>query len=416
MRQRRPRINWFFVILVVILIVIVGYVDRFILPTEKSPFLDTPTATKDPESFAVDAEALFEQGKLQQSIDMYMEAIRIKPDDPALYTALARVQIFAGKYSEALVNAENSLLLNPNNAMTQAVRAWAQTQMGDYVKADDSLKEALRLDPTSGVAQAYKAFLYGKMYENNAGPYTDPIATAIESSKAAINLAPNSLEAHWARAYIYQLTSNAELAVQEYQAAIQINPNISEIHLELGVTYKGLGAIDSAIQEYTLANTYNPSDIRPSLYSSRALASIGAYEQAIQYAQSAVAIDPTDPYLHGNLGYMLFKHFDWPESATELSLTVNGGETADGVAVKILPLTGGDTWIAQYYSTFAILLAQMNRCSEVLPLAQQIEGAVPNDQYAVYNAGYAVQLCASSLGTRTPPARATATPSITATP
>jgi len=418
MRQRRPRINWFLVILVVILIAMVAYIDRFILPTAQTPFMATATVTRNPESYVVDAENLFSQGKLQQSIDTYLEAIRIKPDDPSLYISLARVQVFDGKYDDALVNAENALLLNPTNSQAYAVRAWALTQQGDYTNADDSLKEALQLDPNSGIAQAYKAFLYGKLYENSSGPYLDPITTAIESSKAAISLAPNSLEAHWARAYIYELTSNPELAVQEYKAAIQINPNISEIHLELGVTYRGLGVIDLAIQEYNLANTYNPSDTRPYLYSSRALASAGQYGQASQYAESAVSDAPTDPYLRGNLGYMYYKNNDFPDAATQLSLAVNGGQTSDGVTVKSLPLTGGDTWIAQYYSTYAILLAQLSRCSEVLPLVQTILGGVPNDQYAVYNAGYAQQLCVKSLGTPSPsPAtQRTATPGKTPTP
>ena len=67
----------------------------------------------------------------------------------------------------------------------------------------NSLKDALRLDPNNGLAHAYNAFLYGRMFENNAGPYVDPIQTAIDESRQATTLAPNSLEAHWARAYIY---------------------------------------------------------------------------------------------------------------------------------------------------------------------------------------------------------------------
>ncbi len=299
-----------------------------------------------------------------------MEAIRIKPDEPSFYIALARVQVFAGKYDEALVNTENSLLLNANNSMAHGVRAWALTQKGDYVDADTSLQEALRLDPSNGILQAYKAFLYGKMYENNAGPYVDPITDAIEASKAAVNLAPDSLEAHWARAYILQITDNREQAVQEYLAAIQINPNISEIHLELGVTYRGLGVIEFAIQEYTLANTYNPSDIRPYLYSSRALASIGEYAKAAQYAESAVANAPTDAYLRGNWGLMLYKDYDWPNALLQLSLAVNGGTTDDGQTVTVQPLVGGDTRIAQYYYVYAILLANNDRCGEALPITQ----------------------------------------------
>lgn len=397
MRQRRPRFNWFLIVVVVILIAIVTYIDRFILPTAQTPFVATLTATRDPESYVTDAEGLFAEGKLLQSIDAYLEAIRIKPDAPSIYIALARVQVFAGKYDEALVNAENSLLLNPNNSMAHAVRAWALTQKGDYVAADNSLNEALRLDPNNGIIQAYKAFLYGRMYEDNAGPSVDPIPIAIEASQAAVTLAPKSLETHWARAYILQITDNSEQAIQEYLLAIQINPNISEIHLELGVTYRGLGVIDSAIQQYTLANTYNPSDIRPYLYSSRALASIGEYAKAAQYAESAVANAPTDPYLRGNWGFMLYKNFEWPDALIQLSLAVNGGTSEDGQLVQQQPLTGGDTRIAQYYYVYAILLANTNRCGEALPITQLLITNVPNDGDAVYNANYVQELCAQSL-------------------
>ena len=112
-----------------------------------------------------------------------------------------------------------------------------------------------------------------------------PSRPPLTNPRTATTLAPNSLEAHWARAYVYQLTGNQELAVQEYLAAININKNISEIHLELGVTYKALGVIDQAIQQYTLANTLDPTDYLPELYSSRALASIGQFTQAEQYAE-----------------------------------------------------------------------------------------------------------------------------------
>jgi tetratricopeptide (TPR) repeat protein len=413
MRRRRPRINWFLVVFVIILIAIVTYVDRFVLPTAQTPFVPTPTVTRDPESYVTEAEGLFAEGKLLQAIDTYMEAIRIKPNDPTLYIAVARVQIFAGKYDDALVNAENSLLLNPNSSMAQAVRGWAQTQKGDYTAADDSLKNALRLDPNNYLAHAYDAFLYGKMFENSAGPYVNPIQTAIDESRTATTLGPNSLEAHWARAYIYQLTDNRELAVQEYLAAININKNIAEIHLELGVTYKALGVVDQAIQQYTLANTLNPSDYLPELYSSRALASIGQYIQAEQYANAAVKDAPSDPYLRGNWGYMLYKNNEWPSSIGQFSLTINGGQTTDGQTIQPLTPTNNDPWIAIYYYTYALVLAQSDRCSEALPLTQTILDAYRANEYAVYNAKYAQDFCAKNIGTATPQASATPRPSPT---
>jgi tetratricopeptide (TPR) repeat protein len=413
MRRRRPRINWFLVVFVVILIAIVTYVDRYVLPTAQTPFMPTPTVTRDPESYVTEAQGLFDEGKLLQAVDTYMEAIRIKPDDPAIYIAVARVQIFAGKYDDALVNAENSLLLNSNSSMAQAVRGWAETQKGDYTAADASLQNALRLDPNNGLAHAYNAFLYGKMAENSAGPIVNPIQTAIDESRTATTLAPNSLEAHWARAYVYQLTDNRELAVQEYLAAVNINKNISEIHLQLGVTYKALGVIDQAVQQYTLANTLNPSDFRPELYSSRALASIGQYIQAEQYANAAVQDAPTDPYLHGNWGYMLYKNNEWPTAIEQFSLTINGGKTADGQTVQPLTTTNTDAWIPIYFFTYALVLAQNDRCSEALPLTQTILDAYRSNEIAVYNAKYAQEFCAKNIGTASPKSSATPGPTPT---
>ena len=413
MRRRRPRINWFLVVFLVISIAIVTYLDRFVLSTAQAPFRPTPTVTRDPESYVTEAEGLFAEGKLLQAIDIYMQAIRITPNDPAMYIALARVQIFAGKYDDALVNAGNSLLLNPNSSMALAVRAWALTQKGDYTAADDSLQNALRLDPNNGLAHAYAAFLYGKLFENSTGPYVNPIQTAIDESRTATTLTPNSLEAHWARAYIYQLTDNRELAVQEYLAAININKNISEIHLQLGVTYKALGVIDLAIQQYTLANTLNPSDYLPELYSSRALASIGQYVQAEQYAGAAVQDAPANPYLRGNWGYMLYKNNEWPTAIEQLSLTILGGKTADELTIQPLAPTNNDAWVAIYYYTYALVLAQSDRCSEALPLTQTILDAFRANEFAVYNANYAQDFCAKTIGTPSPKASATPEPSPT---
>jgi tetratricopeptide (TPR) repeat protein len=267
------------------------------------------------------------------------------------------------------------------------------------------------LDPNNGLAHAYNAFLYGKLFENSTVPYVDPIQTAIDESRTATTLAPNSLEAHWARAYIYQLTDNRELAVQEYLAAININKNISEIHLELGVTYKALGVVDQAVQQYTLANTLNPSDYLPELYSSRALASIGQYVQAEQYADAAVQDAPADPYLRGNWGYMLYKDNEWPTAIEQLSLTINGGKTADELTIQPLTPTNNDAWVAIYYYTYALVLAQSDRCNEALPLTQTILDVFRANEYAVYNAQYAQDFCAKTIGTASPQASATPEPS-----
>jgi tetratricopeptide (TPR) repeat protein len=412
MRQKRRRVNWFLVVVLVVLILIVSYVNRFIIPTVQSPFIPTPTVTRGSESYITEANALAAEGKFTQAIDVYNEAIRLEPQNSILYIDIARAQVFAGRYDEALVNASNALLLNPDNATAYAVRAWALTRKGSLDEADAVIQEALRLDPNNGVAHAYYAILLGNMFEQNAGPYADPITDAITESNTAIALAPDELEACWARGYILYITGNAELAIQQYLAAIEINPNISQIHLELGLAYRSLDLTDQALQEYNLANTLNPSDPWPDLYSSRALAIVGKYEQALQYAQTAVQDAPTDPYMRGNWAYMLYKNFEWPAASDQFALTVFGGQTDDGQVIEPLPLSNND-WVARYYYAYAIVLAQQGRCGDVLSLTQTILATLPGDEIAIYNTDYAISLCKGETQT---PSAATPIPQSSPTP
>ena len=413
-RKRRP-IHWFRIILLIVLIAIAVYVQKVVVPTVPLPFVATATATRDPASYVADAQQAFENGKLLQAIDAYTQAISARADDPAVYVALARVQVFAGKYDEALVNAEYAILLNSDNSMAHAIRGWARSQKGDYANAEISIQRALELDPQNGMAHAYYAELLGNEYLNNIGP-TDAITLAGEESKTAISLAPDSIEAHRARGYILYITNNYEEAVAEYKKAINLNANIPDLHIDLGVTYRALGLIDEAVQEYTLANTLNPTDTRPDLYASRALASVGSYGLATQYAEGAVSISPTDPYLRGNLGVMLYKSVDLTNAVTQLSLAVDGGTTEDGQTVTPLVLTAQDARALETYYFYALALAYTRHCDRVLPVSQQILTVAQVDDTATYNANAAIAICQQFILTPSPTPAGTATPGATPTP
>lgn len=415
MTKKRKQIHPFRILFLLILIAIAIYFNQVVIPTLPTPFVPTPTATRQSESYLSEAEGLFGDGKLLQAISVYQEAISIQPNNPATYLALARVQIFAGQYEPALTNAENSLLLSTNSSMAYALRGWALTKLGDYPLAEVAIKKAIEIDPNNGQAHAYYAELLGEMYLANTGPF-GAIDLAIEESRVATSLAPNSIEANYARGFILEITDNREQAVQAYLAAININPNIPEIHLALGRTYKVLGAIGNAIDEYTLANTLNPSDPIPDLYISRAYAALGDFAKAIQSAELAVSNAPTDAYMIGNLGLMLYRNFQWPDSITQFAVAINGGSTEDGQVIKPLTLTGDDLYITQYFYSYALVLAHTNHCSEVLNVAKTILENVPSDEDATYNANEALRLCENSLLTPSPTTAPIFTPQATPTP
>jgi tetratricopeptide (TPR) repeat protein len=415
MTKKRKPINVLRVLVLLILIGVAIYFNSVVVPTIPTPFVATPTATRAPESYLTEAVGLFNEGKLLQAIAVYKQAIAAQPTNPSTYIDLARVQIYAGQFEEALTNSEDGLLLSSNNSMAYAVRGWAYTKKGNYVDAETALKKAISIDTNNGQAHAYYAELLGLMYQNNTGPF-DSIDLASEESRVAVSLAPNSIEANFARGFILEITDNRELAVQAYLAAININPNISEFHLALGRTYKGLGALANAIDEYTLANTLNPSDPLPNLYTSRAYASSGDFAKAVQSAELAVNTAPTDAYMIGNLGLMLYRNFQWPDSVTQFSLAVHGGTTADGKVIEPLVLDGNDLYVTIYYYTYALVLAHTNHCSEVVDIAKTILEKVPNDADATFNAQAALDICTTSLLTPSPTTGTSVTPQVTPTP
>jgi len=415
MAKKRKPIHPFRILVLLSLIAAAVYFNKVVVPTIPPLFTASPTPTRAPETYLTEAEGLFNDGKLLQAISVYKQAIGSQPTNPATYIALARVQIFAGQYEDALTSSEDALLLSGNNSMAYAVRGWAYSKQGNYEDAETSLKKAISIDANNGLAHAYYAELLGLMYQNNSGPF-DSIDLASEESRVAATLAPNTIEANYARGFILEITDNRELAVQAYLAAININPNISELHLALGRTYKGLGALANAIDEYTLANTLNPSDPLPNLYTSRAYAASGDFAKAVQSAELAVNTSPTDAYMIGNLGLMLYRNFQWPESVIQYSLAIHGGRTEDGKVIEPLQLTGNDLYITIYYYTYALVLAHTNHCGEVVDIARTILEKVPSDGDAVFNAQAALDQCGNTLLTPSPTTNAQPTLQVTPTP
>jgi tetratricopeptide (TPR) repeat protein len=391
MNRRRKRPNWFRIILLCLLILGMAYVNRFIIAVAPSPFVPTPTATRAPEAYISEAEELFKQGKLLQSVDKYKEAVAVRPDDPSIHIALARVQVWAGEYKDAQNSAEDALLLNPNNSMAHAVRAWALDFQGNILEAEAAVKRALELDPNNALAHAYYAEILV-----DTGSFEN-IQKAIEESRVAQALAPDALETRRARGIVLDATANYEDAIREFQAAIEINGNISDLHLRLGLSYLNLGISDQAVEAFSRADALNPTDPLPNYYTSRTYAGIGEFAKALQFAETAVKDSPEDPRFRGNLGVMYYRNLYWPEAVEQLSLVVNGGVTEDGHRVEAVNLVPNVPRIAEYYFTYGLALSRVNRCGEALQVAQIILARIPADQLAVDNAYAIISRCQQNL-------------------
>lgn len=378
------------------------YVNQFVVPNSTALFVPTPTPTRSPEAFINEAEALYRDGKLLQSIEAYKKAIQANPQNQSYYVALARVQVFAGQYEAALESAERALVGNEDYAMAHAVRGWALNFLEDYLQAEAAVKRALELDPNNALAHAYYTEIL--VNKNDFGDRE----RAIEESRIAYNLAPNLLEAIRARAYVMYVTGNYQESLDLYQAAANLNKNIPDLYLYMGYNYLALEDYDQAVQAFLQANALNPADAIPDLELSRTYFAVGDYGKSVQYAESAAKDEPANPYRYGNLGMMYYENGELEKAIDSLSLAIRGGTAPDGTIVEGVPLDYG--WIARYYWYYGFALAKVipNRCSEAIPIFQALLTGVTEDPIALENATVGLQICEDAVGT--PSADETTTP------
>ncbi len=381
---------------VLILLVLIGgllYINSFVLPRTPPLFVSTPTPTRSPATFALEAESLFQGGKLSQAEEAYRQAIAIDPQEVSYHIGLARVQVFAGKYAEAVSNASNAVLLEDNSALANAVLGWAldflaleDPEAASTLDALERVERAVELDPNSALVRAYYAEV---LIDDDLEAYD----RAREQAQLAVQLDPNLLEAQRALGYVWERTGNYELAFDAYENALRINQNLAILHIAMGNMLFNLGEVNEAITSYTRASSLAPTDFTPLQLSARAYAQVGEYGKASQYAQSAVDVQPSNARLHGDLGRWLYKNGDYQAAIESFTLAIRGGTYGEDAVVEGLPLDPGDDTVVEFYYMYGLALARQDQCALGSDIAQALLTGVPENEVAVFNAQEILILC-----------------------
>lgn len=413
MSQRKRRSSPLRIIILGILVAAALYINQQYVPAMDPLFVPTVTPTRSPESFLKDAQDLIAEGKINQAIEMYKEAAKADPRNPAIYVTLARWQVLYGDYSGAMENVENALLINPNHALAKAVRGWILGKQGEFLSGENALDESITLDSNSALAYAYLAELYlDRINANQADLNT--LQKAIDASQTAKDKDPSLLEVRRARGLVLQSTTNHEEAIQEFEAAIAMNDNLADLYVSLGISYRLTDQTGKAQDTFLRAIALRPDDAEPYFELASTYLKAGEFSKGIQYAEEAVKRSPEDPSLYGLLGTMHFKVGQYSDAVIPLRLAMRGGLTPDGVQVQPMALSEQDAASVAYFSRFGIALAYIGQCGEALQVSQELVQKVPGDENAAYNANVMVEICRelaeNPIPTETPMPEVTETP------
>jgi serine/threonine protein kinase/tetratricopeptide (TPR) repeat protein len=159
---------------------------------------------------------------------------------------------------------------------------------------------ATELDPEyarahAGIADCH-AFLY--LY---GGRHQTSLDEAERASGRAVELAPDSADAHAARGTVLSLRDDHAAAEAEFQRAIALDPGLFEAHYSYARACFAAGRLEDAVRLYDRAGKLRPDDYQSPLLVAQALEALGRQTEAdevrrrgVETAKRHVRLHPDD--------------------------------------------------------------------------------------------------------------------------
>jgi tetratricopeptide (TPR) repeat protein len=436
----------------------------------KPLFQATATPTRLAQSYALEGDAKFISGQLDDILDAdgnvvstgaitaYREAVKVDPTNAELLADLARIQVYSSalrvgdadtkqRLTEALDSAKQAVELDPDSSYAHAVYAFALNWNANPVLVDDGEVEdfladadleaarAISLDNTNTLALAFYAEIQTDQQKWAEGQ------SYIEQALARD---PSLMDVHRVHAYVLETQADYTGAIEAYDKAIQIAPNLSFLYLRAGANYRALAfkspneqvqadLFEKSLEYFASAARINEQlgiqDPQPYLSIARTYSQMGQFFIAIRNVQKTIEFQPDKAEFYGELGVLYHKNRNYETGILAFKCAIHGctpeescegrggcGEADVPAEVVGLPLSPSTIY---YYDIFASELAALDtpkspHCAEALEIAQIIaDSDLDSDPNIAADIVVVRNLCDPSFVDPNPP---TATPTPTSTP
>ncbi len=185
--------------------------------------------------------ALHEQGKLDEAIAQYQQALRLKPDYPDAHNNYANALRAKGLVEEAIHHYRMAIAYNPGYADAYNNLGLALYAQGEFSQAADCYRQAVTLRPN--YPQAHN-------HLGNALKELGDFKQAVEHYRQAIALKPDYAKAYNNWGNIFRDEGDLATAIQYYDQAIAIEPEFAEAHWNKALTLLIGGNLQQGFAEY----------------------------------------------------------------------------------------------------------------------------------------------------------------------
>ncbi len=196
--------------------------------------------------------ALEQQGKLDEAVLQYNEALYIKPEFARAHNVLGAAFLRDGKLREAIYHFNEAVDIDSDYAKAHNNLAIALLTKGKFEEAVFHYKEALKINPKDEYARKNLA-----NFLSNQGR----IDEALEHYNKALAINSEDFDAHYKVGYILAKQRKANEAMSHFAEVIRINPSYAQAYNEIGIILAQKGKLQKS-KEFFLKAIQIKSDYK----------------------------------------------------------------------------------------------------------------------------------------------------------
>lgn len=199
--------------------------------------------------YLTEADIFFASNETRNAKDVLELVVKKFPENTEGLLKLGELYYFVKQYENAFAKINQALKINEGLAKAYFLKGSIYKEIGDTVKAVSSLVTALEQDN-----QNYGAFLeLGIIYASQGNPL------ALEYYNNALRIKPNSTEALYAKAKLFQDINKVEDAVVVYQTILKLDSAHVNSLYNLGAIEFTKNNFEKAMDYFTQAIQFNPT-------------------------------------------------------------------------------------------------------------------------------------------------------------
>jgi protein O-mannosyl-transferase len=254
--------------------------------------------------------ALDKQGRTNEAIEHYLQALRIKPDHVETHNNLGVALVKQGRTNEAIEHYLQALRIKPDHVETHNNLGVALDKQGRTNEAIEHYLQALRIKPDYVEAHSNLGVALDKQGRTEE---------AIEHFLQVLRIKPDHVEVQYNLGNALNKQGRTEEAVKHFLQVLRIKPDFDQAHNSLAIALLRKGNIEGAIAHFQKSLSINPDDINAKNNLKNALMvqqknslgntrnKQGRTDEAIEQYLRALRIKPDDVEAHNNLGVALNK-------------------------------------------------------------------------------------------------------------